>query len=53
MRIIVCPYQILADALENGFVKMDQISLLIFDEGKILPVMKLSITDDAHPAMPQ
>jgi hypothetical protein len=32
VRIVVSPYQILADALSHGFVSMDSISLLVFDE---------------------
>ncbi|PFH58992.1 hypothetical protein XA68_12944 [Ophiocordyceps unilateralis] len=31
-RIIVTTYQVLLDALNNAFVRMDQLSLIIFDE---------------------
>ncbi|KLU89680.1 dicer-like protein 2, partial [Magnaporthiopsis poae ATCC 64411] len=31
-RVVVCPYQILLDALLHSFVTLDAISLLVFDE---------------------
>ena len=34
IKIAVSTYQVLYDALSHGFVKMSQLSLLIFDEGK-------------------
>ena len=34
VRIIVCTYQILLDALIHGFIPMSSLALLIFDEGK-------------------
>ena len=34
IKIAVSTYQVLYDALSHGFVKLSQISLLIFDEGK-------------------
>jgi ERCC4-related helicase len=34
VKIAVSTYQVLYDALSHGFVKMGQLSLLIFDEGK-------------------
>jgi hypothetical protein len=33
-RIVVSAYAVLADALGHGFVTMDRIELLVFDEGK-------------------
>lgn len=33
-RVIVSTHAVLADALSHGFVKMSQLALLIFDEGK-------------------
>lgn len=33
VRIIVSTYQVLLDALCHSFVKMDRISLIVFDEG--------------------
>jgi hypothetical protein len=32
--VIVSTHQVLADALGHGFVSMDRIGLLIFDEGR-------------------
>jgi RecG-like helicase len=32
-QVIVCTHAILADALSNGFVKIEKIGLIIFDEG--------------------
>lgn len=34
IKIAVSTYQVLYDALTHGFVKLSQMSLLIFDEGK-------------------
>ena len=34
VRVIVSTHQVLLDALTHGFVTMDDLSLLIFDEGK-------------------
>ena len=34
VHVVVSTYAILADALGNGFVKMQTLALLIFDEGK-------------------
>jgi hypothetical protein len=33
-RIVVSAYAVLADALGHGFVTIDRIELLVFDEGK-------------------
>lgn len=35
MRIIVSTPAVLADALEHGFVKMEKMALLVFDEGRL------------------
>lgn len=37
--MVVSTHAVLADALAHGFVKMAQIVLLIFDEGKELLVL--------------
>ena len=34
VRIVVSTYQILLDALSHAFVRMDQLALIVFDEGK-------------------
>jgi ERCC4-related helicase len=34
VRVVVSTTQILLDALTHGFVKLDIVSLLVFDEGK-------------------
>jgi ERCC4-related helicase len=31
--VVVSTYQILADALSHGFVKMESLALIVFDEG--------------------
>lgn len=36
VRVVVSTYQILYDALSHGSVRLDNLALLIFDEGKIL-----------------
>lgn len=33
VRIVLSTHQVLLDALEHGFIKMQKIALLIFDEG--------------------
>jgi len=33
VRLVVSTYQVLSDALDHGFVTMDRLALLIFDEG--------------------
>jgi ERCC4-related helicase len=35
IRIVLSTHQVLLDALTHAFVKMDRLSLLIFDEGMI------------------
>lgn len=32
--IVVSPYQILLEALTHGFVRMERLSLIVFDEGR-------------------
>ena len=44
VRIVVSTYQILQDALSHAFVRMDSLSLIVFDEGMSLP---LSLTNVA------
>lgn len=34
VRIVVSTYQVLLDALSHAFVRMDQLALLVFDEGQ-------------------
>lgn len=34
--VVVSTYQILLDALTHAFVKMEQLALIVFDEGKSL-----------------
>jgi ERCC4-related helicase len=33
VRVVVSTYQVLLDALLHGFVKMDDLALIVFDEG--------------------
>jgi ERCC4-related helicase len=35
VRIVLSTHQVLYDALAHGFVKMDDLALLIFDEGQL------------------
>jgi ERCC4-related helicase len=35
VRVVVSTHAVLADALSHGFVVMENLALLIFDEGKI------------------
>lgn len=34
VKIVVSTYQILLDALNHAFVRMDSLALIVFDEGK-------------------
>ena len=34
VKVVVSPYQVLLDALTHGFVRMERLSLIIFDEGE-------------------
>ena len=34
VRVVVSTHAVLADALTHGFVKIEKIALLVFDEGK-------------------
>ena len=36
VRIVMSTHQVLYDALAHGFVKMDDLALLIFDEGQLI-----------------
>lgn len=36
IRVVVCTYQILLDALVHGFISMSKLALLVFDEGAAL-----------------
>lgn len=40
-RIVVSTHAVLADALAHGFVTMDGLGLLVFDEGKLSNVLRL------------
>lgn len=47
VRVVVSTYQILADALTHGFVKIDSLALIVFDEGgfsELLAAMAQEIT---------
>lgn len=35
VRVVLSTHQVLYDALAHAFVKMDDLALLIFDEGKL------------------
>lgn len=35
VRVVVCTYMILFEALSHAFVTMDSISLLVMDEGQL------------------
>lgn len=46
VRIVLSTHQVLYDALAHAFVKMDELALLIFDEGKHdLTVLKVGSGD--------
>lgn len=36
VKIVVATYQILLDALTHGFVRIEQLSLIVFDEGRAI-----------------
>ena len=36
VRVAVSPFAVLSEALEHGFMSMDRLALLIFDEGIII-----------------
>jgi ERCC4-related helicase len=42
-RIIVSTHAVLAEALDHGFVTMDRLALLVFDEGISLPYVTIWI----------
>jgi nicotinic acid mononucleotide adenylyltransferase len=33
VRIVVSPYQILLEALSHGFLRIEQLAMIVFDEG--------------------
>lgn len=35
VRIVVSTYQVLLDAVNHAFVRMDRLSLIVFDEGQL------------------
>jgi hypothetical protein len=43
ISVVVSTYAVLSDALDNGFVKIGELALLIFDEGKVAPMSKNSL----------
>jgi hypothetical protein len=45
VRVVVSTYQILLDALTHAFVKMDQLALIVFDEG-IFPPASESVAQE-------
>lgn len=45
VRVVVSTYAILADALTHGFVRMVQLSLLVFDEGDPYSAVKSPVLD--------
>lgn len=42
-RIIVSTFDILRDALDHAFVKMNMLSLIVFDEGETSPTLTISL----------
>lgn len=36
VKVVVSTYQILLDALTHGFIEMERLALIVFDEGKTL-----------------
>lgn len=42
-RIIVSTFDILRDALDHAFVKMNMLSLIVFDEGETPPTLTISL----------
>lgn len=45
VRIVVSTYQILLDALTHGFVDMDGLGLIVFDEGNSYAVLGFAIKE--------
>lgn len=41
IRVVVSTHAVLADALTHGFVKIGQLSLLVFDEGEGFPLFSM------------
>jgi ERCC4-related helicase len=38
VNIVVSTYAVLCDALSHAFVDMDSLTLIVFDEGELLPI---------------
>lgn len=38
VRVVVATYQVLYDALSHGFMTMERLALVVFDEGTSLPL---------------
>lgn len=59
VRIVVSTHAVLSDALNHGFVRMSQLALLVFDEGRIVDhsqypvfmIWNLTVTFIAHHCM--
>lgn len=45
IRIVLSTYQVLYDALAHAFVKMDELALLIFDEGMLREQVMFAVID--------
>lgn len=50
VRIVVSTHQVLADALSHGFIRMETLALLVFDEGTYR-VHKKSFTRTENPQL--
>ncbi|KAM0814966.1 putative Dicer-like protein 2 [Seiridium cardinale] len=50
VSIVVSTVQVLSDALQHGFLRMERLSLIIFDEGTVspLPMSSRKLTFSAH-----
>lgn len=59
VNIVVSTYQVLCDVLYHGFVKMNSLALIVFDEGKLhyskLPLnfLSLFISSQLHQEEPR
>ena len=45
-KVVVSTYQILLDALTHGFVKMESLALIVFDEGLLLYIFRVGYIAD-------
>lgn len=43
ISVVISTYAVLSDALDNGFVKIGELALLIFDEGNTAPMSNHSL----------